>query len=218
MATTKKTDKKEETKKTATKKPSSRKKPTEKKERASTGVVDEFLNDAIGGTITEETVEEPKKKKTTSRKKKIENKTAEQQPTDEVPNLVKEDSSDANGNTEAVAETKTETVPVELPAENDVEFVDNVVDNTVVGESNDNSQESQMPEDPLSSLAKKWDNGESGGENSNGVAYPPKNRDEKPKNNPGNTATVESLRVNLGGKKPENQFTFVTTSMGVKYD
>ena len=72
MATTKKTENKDDVKKTAAKKPAAKKKTTAKKEVESTGVVDEFLNNAIGETITKEEAEkqpEPKKKKTSAKKK-----------------------------------------------------------------------------------------------------------------------------------------------------
>jgi hypothetical protein len=256
MATTKKTEKKDDVKKTTAKKPAAKKKTTVKKEVESTGVVDEFLSNAIGETITKEEAEkqpEPKKKKTTTKKKtetvekkkKTTTKKNDVKQNDEIvtyPGLTTEKY--------LVDEEFTEKWEKLGLGEDVQEEIKEIVDNV------HNQQESDMPNNPddagsekyaneVNTLVKKWDdtdimvnNNEKGEiakvpvEKQNGFykprhdVYPPitneneKTEEKKPeeKKETSTPVTVESLRVKFEDQKTENNFTFVTTSMGVRYD
>lgn len=258
MATTKKTENKDNVKKTTAKKPATKKKTTTKKEVESTGVVDEFLSNAIGGTITKEEAEkqpEPKKKRTSTKKKKTTAKKNDAKQNDEIvtdPGLTIE---------EETVDTFTE---VKEAQEEITEIVDNMynhldwVRKKILKDlpRNGKNQESNILNNPddvrsekhvneVNTLAKKWDdtditvnNNEKSEiakvpvEKQNGfynpihVVYPPitneneKIEEKKPeeKNETSTPVTVESLRVKFEDQKTENNFTFVTTSMGVKYD
>lgn len=257
MATTKKAENKDDVKKTTAKKPAAKKKTTVKKEVESTGVVDEFLSNAIGETITKEEAEkqpEPKKKKTSAKKK-----------TETVDKKKKTTTkkNDVKQNDEIVTEPGvTDVSSIELPEEierpweklglgEDVqEEIKEIVDNMY------NQQESDISNNPddvrsekyaneVNTLVKKWDdtditvnNNEKGEiakvpvEKQNGFynprhdVYPPigdeneKTEEKKPeeKKETSTPVTVESLRVKFEDQKTENNFTFVTTSMGVRYD
>lgn len=280
MATTKKTENKDNVKKTTAKKPAAKKKTTAKKEVESTGVVDEFLNNAIGETITKEEAEkqtEPKKKKT-STKKKTE--------TGEKKKKATAKKNDAKQNDEIVTDVSSTELPEEI--EHPEETVDTIteVEEKLYTEKNKeieefaekweklglgddvqeeikeivdnmyNQQESNISNNPddvrsekyaneVNTLTKKWDdtdimanNNEKGEiakvpvEKQNVFysprhdVYPPitneneKTEEKKPeeKKETSTPVTVESLRVKFEEQKTENNFTFVTTSMGVRYD
>ena len=249
MATTKKTEKKDDVKKTTAKKPAAKKKTTVKKEVESTGVVDEFLSNAIGETITKEEAEkqpEPKKKKTTTKKNDVKQ-------NDEIvtyPGLTTEKY--------LVDEEFTEKWEKLGLGEDVQEEIKEIVDNV------HNQQESNTPNNSddvrsenyaneVNTLVKKWDdtnitvNNNEKGEiakapvekqnrfyNPRHDVYPPitevnkKTEEKKPEEKSVMTytttketsapVTVESLRVKFEDQKTENNFTFVTTSMGVRYD
>ncbi len=273
MATTKKTENKDDVKKTTAKKPAAKKKTTAKKEVESTGVVDEFLSNAIGETITKEEAEkqpEPKKKKTSTKKKtdtveKKKKTTAKKNDVKQNDEIVTNPGLTIDEEKEKSYDEKYKEI-AELNEKLDILGLGNVymLDSNEdvqeeVMESADNvynQQESDTPNHPddvrseqyvneVNTLVKKWDdtditvnNNEKGEiakvpvEKQNGFynprhdTYPPitneneKTEEKKPeeKKETSTPVTVESLRVKFEDQKTENNFTFVTTSMGVKYD
>ncbi len=277
MATTKKTENKDNIKKTTAKKPDAKKKTTAKKEVESTGVVDEFLSNAIGETITKEEAEkqpEPKKKKTSAKKKtetveKKKKTTAKKNDAKQNDEIVTNPGLTIDEEKEKSYDEKYKEIEElnEELAENweklglgkDVqEEITEIVDNMY------NQQESDTPNNPddvrsenyaneVNTLVKKWDdtnitvNNNEKGEiakapvekqnrfyNPRHDVYPPitevnkKTEEKKPEEKSVMTytttketsapVTVESLRVKFEDQKAENNFTFVTTSMGVRYD
>lgn len=265
MATTKKTENKDNVKKTTAKKPAAKKKTTTKKEVESTGVVDEFLSNAIGGTITKEEAEKQpeSKKKKTSTKKKTE--------TVEKKKKTTTKKNDVKQNDEIVTDPGLTDIEKYLEDEEFAEKWEKLglgedvqKDITEIVDNMYNQQESNTPNNSddvrsenyaneVNTLVKKWDdtnitvNNNEKGEiakapvekqnrfyNPRHDVYPPitevnkKTEEKKPEEKSVMTytttketsapVTVESLRVKFEDQKTENNFTFVTTSMGVRYD
>lgn len=193
MATTKKTVKNDTTdkkKSTTTKKKTTAKKKTNvKKEVESTGVVDEFLNENIGKVVTE--TEAPKPEKKTTTKKTDENKLID-------------------------AEAELNEILSQQITEENIRVADEI-EKTIneQKELNEKLEELGLTEETLSNINeitdKIADNGET--KEPNNAVYPPivePTEKETP-------ITVDDLRVNLEAK-PQQRFTYVNTSMGVKYD
>ena len=194
MATTKKTVKKDDTtdkKKstTAKKKTTTKKKTNVKKEVEGTGVVDEFLNENIGKVVTE--TEAPKAEKKTTTKKTDENKLID-------------------------AEAELNEILSQQITEENIRVADEI-EKTIneQKELNEKLEELGLTEETSSNINeitdKIADNGET--KEPNNAVYPPivePTEKETP-------ITVDDLRVNLEAK-PQQRFTYVNTSMGVKYD
>lgn len=195
MATTKKTvknDTADKKKSTTTKKKTTtaKKKTNVKKEAESTGVVDEFLNENIGKVVTETEAPKPEKKTTTTKK------------------------TDENKLIDAEAELN-EILSQQITEEN-IRVADEI-EKTIneQKELNEKLEELGLTEETSSNINeitdKIADNGET--KEPNNAVYPPivePTEKETP-------ITVDDLRVNLEAK-PQQRFTYVNTSMGVKYD
>ena len=194
MATTKKTvknDTADKKKSTTTKKKATiaKKKTNVKKEVESTGVVDEFLNENIGKVVTE--TESPKPEKKTTTKKTDENKLID-------------------------AEAELNEILSQQITEENIRVADEI-EKTIneQKELNEKLEELGLTEETSSNINeitdKIADNGET--KEPNNAVYPPivePTEKETP-------ITVDDLRVNLEAK-PQQRFTYVNTSMGVKYD
>lgn len=194
MATTKKTvknDTADKKKSTTTKKKTTtaKKKTNVKKEVESTGVVDEFLNENIGKVVTE--TEAPKPEKKTTTKKTDENKLID-------------------------AEAELNEILSQQITEENIRVADEI-EKTIneQKELNEKLEELGLTEETSSNINeitdKIADNGET--KEPNNAVYPPivePTEKETP-------ITVDDLRVNLEAK-PQQRFTYVNTSMGVKYD
>lgn len=194
MATTKKTvknDTADKKKSTTTKKKATtaKKKTNVKKEVESTGVVDEFLNENIGKVVTE--TEAPKPEKKTTTKKTDENKLID-------------------------AEAELNEILSQQITEENIMVADEI-EKTIneQKELNEKLEELGLTEETSSNINeitdKIADNGET--KEPNNAVYPPivePTEKETP-------ITVDDLRVNLEAK-PQQRFTYVNTSMGVKYD
>lgn len=236
------TDKKKST--TAKKKATTAKKKTNvKKEVESTGVVDEFLNENIGKVVTETETPKPEKKKVTSKekatatKKTDENKLIDaeaelneilsQQITEENIRVADEIEKAINKQKElnkkldklALAEdlqeppqdiaTKCEIVD----ASGEIEAVKPTDDDVKVPE--EKWKELGLTEETLNNINEITDKIAENDETKepNNAVYPPI-AEPTEKETP---ITVDDLRVNLEAK-PQQRFTYVNTSMGVKYD
>ena len=221
MATTKKTVKSDATdkKKTATSKKTTttKKKTTVKKEVESTGVVDEFLNENIGKVVTEAPKPEKKattKKKPTPKAKKTDenklidaeaelNEILSQQITEENIRVADEIEKSISKQKELVVKPTDDDVKApeekwkELGLTNELQAD---IQKTVSELYNTDTtievvEENDKPKD---------------------VVYPPIVDNIEPQEKQ-KTPTVNDLKVDLQAK-PQQNFTYVNISMGVKYD
>lgn len=196
MATTKKTvknDTAEKKKSTTTKKTTTAKKKTatKKKEVESTGVVDEFLNENIGKVVTETEAPKPEKEKTATTQKTDENKLID-------------------------AEAELNEILSQQITEENIRVADEIEKSiNEQKELNERLEKLGLTEETLSDINEITDKIAENDETKepNDAAYPPivePTEKETP-------ITVDDLRVNLEAK-PQQRFTYVNTSMGVKYD
>jgi hypothetical protein len=199
MATTKKTVKKDDTtdknKSTTTKKKTTAKKKTNvKKEVESTGVVDEFLNTVVGGTIT---VEEAEKH---SESKKIDEQDTDM-PSAELPEEIERQ-------LEIIEKETVDTI-------NDSKVKTNDEIREEIDALNERLEKLGLTEETLSNINEITDKIAEKAETKepHNVVYPPI-AEPAEKETP---ITVDDLRVNLEAK-PQQRFTYVNTSMGIKYD
>lgn len=223
MATTKKTVKSDATnkKKTATSKKTTttKKKTTVKKEVESTGVVDEFLNENIGKVVTETETPKPEKKVTTKKKptpkakKTDENKLIDAEAElNEIlsQQITEENIRVADGIEKAISEQKELAVK---PTDDDVKAPEEK--RKELGLTNELQADIQKT---VSELYNTDTNIEVVGENDKpkDVVYPPIVDNIEPQEKQ-KTPTVDDLKVDLQ-TKPQQNFTYVNISMGVKYD
>lgn len=198
MATTKKTVKNETTDKkkstTTKKKTTAKKKTNAKKEVESTGVVDEFLDTVVGGTITMEEAEKH------SESKKI-NEQDTDMPSTELP--------DETEHPLEVIEEETVDTFTEVKDKTDDEICEEI------DALNERLETLGLTEESLSNINaitdKITENTET--KEPHNVVYPPI-AEPTEKETP---ITIDDLRVNLE-VNPQQSFTYVNTSMGVKYD
>lgn len=198
MATTKKTVKNETTDKkkstTTKKKTTAKKKTNAKKEVESTGVVDEFLDTVVGGTITMEEAEKH------SESKKI-NEQDTDMPSTELP--------DETEHPLEVIEEETVDTFTEVKDKTDDEICEEI------DALNERLETLGLTEESLSNINaitdKITENTET--KEPHNVVYPPI-AEPTEKETP---ITIDDLRVNLEAN-PQQSFTYVNTSMGVKYD
>lgn len=196
MATTKKTvknDTAEKKKSTTTKKTTTAKKKTaaKKKEVESTGVVDEFLNENIGKVVTETETPKPEEKKTATTQKTDENRLID-------------------------GEAELNEILSQQITEENIRVADEI--EKAINEKkelNERLEKLGLTEETLSNINEITDKIAENGETKepNNAIYPPivePTEKETP-------ITVDDLRVNLEAK-PQQRFTYVNTSMGVKYD
>lgn len=203
MATTKKTVKNDTTDKkkstTTKKKTTAKKKTNAKKEVESTGVVDEFLNTVVGETITMEEAE-----------KHSESKKIDEQDTD-MPST---ELTDENRLIDAEAELN-EILSQQITEEN-IRVAD-AIEKSIneQKELNERLETLGLTEESLSNIKVITDKIDENAETKepHNVVYPPI-AEPTEKETP---ITVDDLRVNLEAN-PQQSFTYVNTSMGVKYD
>lgn len=221
MATTKKTVKSDATdkKKTATSKKTTttKKKTTVKKEVESTGVVDEFLNENVGKVVTEtpkpEKKETTKKKPTPKAKKNDENKLidAEAELNEILSQQITEENIRVADEIEkAISEQKELVVK---PTDDDVKAPEEKWKE--LGLTNELQADIQKT---VSELYNTDTTIEVVDENDKpkDVVYPPIVDNIEPQEKQ-KTPTVDDLKVDLQ-TKPQQNFTYVNISMGVKYD
>ena len=210
MATTKKTVKTDATdkKSNATKKTATTKKKTttKKKEVESTGVVDEFLNENIGKVVTETETPKPEKKKVTSKKKTTTKKTDENKLIDAEAELneilsqqiTEENTRVAHAIEKSINEQKELNEKLdELGLTTDLQV--NIQKTVPELYNTDTTIEVLDEKDRLKD-----------------VVYPPIADNIEPQEKQ-KTPTADDLKVDLQ-TKPQQNFTYVNISMGVKYD
>ena len=221
MATTKKTVKSDATdkKKTATSKKTTttKKKTTVKKEVESTGVVDEFLNENIGKVVTE--TPKPEKKATTKKKptpkakKTDENKLidAEAELNEILSQQITEENIRVADEIEkAISEQKELVVK---PTDDDVK--------TPEEKWKELGLTSELQADIQKTVSELYNTDTTievvdEKDKPKDVVYPPIVDNIEPQEKQ-KTPTVDDLKVDLQ-TKPQQNFTYVNISMGVKYD
>ena len=223
MATTKKTVKSDATdkKKTATSKKTTttKKKTTVKKEVESTGVVDEFLNENIGKVVTETETPKPEKKATTKKKptpkakKTDENKLidAEAELNEILSQQITEENIRVADEIEkAISEQKELVVK---PTDDDVK--------TPEEKWKELGLTSELQADIQKTVSELYNTDTTievvdEKDKPKDVVYPPIVDNIEPQEKQ-KTPTVDDLKVDLQ-TKPQQNFTYVNISMGVKYD
>lgn len=233
MATTKKTVKSDATdkKKTTASKKTTTKKKTTKKKVESTGVVDEFLNENIGGVVTmaEESQEPPQEIVTKYAITKVSDENYDEikviKPVEDGEN--NQDEYEKNTDENKLMDAEAELS--EILYQQHMEEVNKAIegDNKQSEEFKENWEELGLTEELQSDIQKtvselykenqeirKVDVKDDKPKN---IAYPPteeKNETQEQKK----ANTVDDLRVNLQPKNEPQRFVYVNTSMGVKYD
>lgn len=205
MATTKKTVKSDATdkKKTATSKKTTntKKKTTVKKEVESTGVVDEFLNENIGKVVTEapkpeaETATEPKTEKPEAVVTTEEQSHEQQQNVNVNAEANDENDDEVKSNQDIDEDIKEKLEELGLTNELQVDIQKTVTDLYNTDTTIEVVAENDKPKD---------------------VVYPPIVNNIEPQEKQ-KTPTADDLKVNLQAN-PQQKFTYVNISMGVKYD
>lgn len=221
MATTKKTVKSDATdkKKTATSKKTTttKKKTTVKKEVESTGVVDEFLNENVGKVVTE--TPKPEKKATTKKKpmpkakKTDENKLidAEAELNEILSQQITEENIRVADEIEkSISEQKELVVK---PTDDDVKAPEEKwkelgLTNELQADIQKTVSELYNTDTTIEVVDEK--------DKPKDVVYPPIVDNIEPQEKQ-KTPTVDDLKVDLQ-TKPQQNFTYVNISMGVKYD
>ena len=221
MATTKKTVKSDATdkKKTATSKKTTttKKKTTVKKEVESTGVVDEFLNENIGKVVTE--TPKPEKKATTKKKP-----TPKAKKTDE--NKLIDAEAELNGilSQQITEENIRVADEIEKSISKQKELVVKPTDDDVkapeekwkeLGLTNELQADIQKTVSELYNTDTTIEVVDEK-DKPKDVVYPPIVDNIEPQEKQ-KTPTVDDLKVDLQ-TKPQQNFTYVNISMGVKYD
>jgi hypothetical protein len=238
------TDKKKST--TAKKKTTTKKKTNVKKEVESTGVVDEFLNENIGKVVTE--TEAPKPEKKTTTKKTDENKLidAEAELNEILSQQITEENIRVADEIEKTIseqkDFKKKWEKLEL-VEDSQEPPQNIASKCEIGDVSGEIEVVNPTDDDVKAPEEKWK--ELGLTNElqadiqktvselyntdttievvdendkpKDVVYPPIVDNIEPQEKQ-KTPTVYDLRVNLEKKEEAPKFTFVNTSMGVRFD
>ena len=218
MATTKKTVKKEDVKKTTAKKPAAKKKTTVKKEVESAGVVDEFLETVVGETMTQEDADNNENRKNTNKKKTTAKKTDENKLIDaeaELNEILSQQITEENIRVadeieKAISEQKELVVK---PTDDDVK--------TPEEKWKELGLTSELQADIQKTVSELYNTDTTievvdEKDKPKDVVYPPIVDNIEPQEKQ-KTPTVDDLKVDLQ-TKPQQNFTYVNISMGVKYD